>query len=286
MMQATRSLSDMSKGGHLIFVLATIAIAPYVLPTDTNPDTAKSVDLLEGAERPPSRPATVKVAPAAPPSAVAQAPTWDAEPSSVLSETTVVTILQRPTQMSVALHQPPIPRGRDAIGRELQRELKRVGCYLGELNGAWTTSTRRAMRAFTDRVNAMLPTDEPDGILLALVQGHPDKVCGMPCPAGQDFNATGRCLPNGILARTGGSKVAATPVPAISAWTMTTVAGAPHLAQADTDRPDSAAIPAPISPATAPAGQANAQRRTTDRRRPPVSRERRWAYGLFRFSFN
>ena len=95
---------------------------------------------------------------------------------------------ERPVKHPVVLGQPLVPRGRDAIERQLQKELRRVGCYSGELNGVWTTSTRRAMQAFTDRVNAVLPIDQPDGILLALVQGHPGKVCGAPCPVGQGLS--------------------------------------------------------------------------------------------------
>ncbi len=64
------------------------------------------------------------------------------------------------------------PGDRVALARALQRELKRVGCYSGEITGVWTTSTRMAMRAFTERVNATLPIDKPDPVLLSLVQGH------------------------------------------------------------------------------------------------------------------
>ena len=42
----------------------------------------------------------------------------------------------------------------------------------GEISGVWTTSSRMAMKAFTDRVNASLPIDAPDYILLSLVQRH------------------------------------------------------------------------------------------------------------------
>ncbi len=86
------------------------------------------------------------------------------------------------------------------LGRELQRELSRVGCYEGELNGMWTPAMRKAMKAFTDRVNAALPIDEPDYILLTLVRGHKDKVCNVTCPAGQGFAEGGQCVPNAILA--------------------------------------------------------------------------------------
>src|SRR5438552_5226883 len=46
----------------------------------------------------------------------------------------------------------PFATDRPWLGRELQRELARVGCYEGELNGIWTPAARKAMKAFTDRV--------------------------------------------------------------------------------------------------------------------------------------
>jgi hypothetical protein len=94
----------------------------------------------------------------------------------------------------------PFATDRPWLGRELQRELARVGCYDGELNGIWTPQARKAMKAFTDRVNATLPTEEPDSILLALVRGYRDKVCGTTCPAGQGLAENGLCMPNAILA--------------------------------------------------------------------------------------
>ena len=93
-----------------------------------------------------------------------------------------------------------LPSDRGSVARDLQRELTRVGCYDGEIHGVWTPAARRAMKAFTDRVNATLPTDEPDYILLSLVQAARDKVCGAGCPAGQGFAEGGRCVPNAILA--------------------------------------------------------------------------------------
>lgn len=69
------------------------------------------------------------------------------------------------------------PGDRASLARELQRELKRVGCYGGEVNGVWTTSSRMAMKSFTDHVNASLPIETPDYVLLSLVQGHQDKAC-------------------------------------------------------------------------------------------------------------
>jgi hypothetical protein len=70
------------------------------------------------------------------------------------------------------------PGDRVALVRSLQFELKRVGCYRGEVNGVWTTSSRMAMKSFTDHVNASLPIDTPDYVLLSLVKGHPEQACG------------------------------------------------------------------------------------------------------------
>jgi peptidoglycan hydrolase-like protein with peptidoglycan-binding domain len=50
-----------------------------------------------------------------------------------------------------------LPGDQGSLAENLQRELARVGCYDGQINGVWTTSTRQAMKAFLQRVNATLP---------------------------------------------------------------------------------------------------------------------------------
>ena len=213
------------------------------------------------------------------------APRQDEVLPSSLEEVTAELAVQRPVR-AVLLDQPSIPRGRDAIGRQLQKELQRVGCYAGELNGVWTTSTQHAMQAFLARVNAALPIDQPDGILLALVQGHPAKVCGAPCPVGQGFSHDTQCVPNAILAMIGRTKLAAsttkTAIPTTSARAVnpTVAGGAPS-----TEHPGDVALVDP-APAAAPA-PGPTQRRVTDKngRPPSVRRERSWASALFRFSF-
>jgi hypothetical protein len=77
------------------------------------------------------------------------------------------------------------PTDRAALARALQRELKRVGCYQGEITGVWTTSSRMAMKTFNERVNATLPVDNPDPVLLSQVQGRPERTCASACPPGQ-----------------------------------------------------------------------------------------------------
>jgi peptidoglycan hydrolase-like protein with peptidoglycan-binding domain len=140
-----------------------------------------------------------------------------------------------------------IPRDRDSLARELQKELRRVGCYEGELNGVWTPATRRAMKIFTDRVNATLPVDEPDAVLFAMVQSQQERVCGKPCPVDQGLSEDGRCLPNAILAKAARSAIAthvpasggpaAKPLPARS-WSATVTAA----------RPTPPAVDAPAAP--------------------------------------
>ncbi len=106
----------------------------------------------------------------------------------------------------------PVPAARprggefssDAAGlaRQLQRELTRVGCYSGEVNGVWTTSTRMAMKAVVDRVNSKLPIDAPDPILLSLVQSQRHEVCEGSCPAGQQMAGGAACVAKAATDRT------------------------------------------------------------------------------------
>ena len=90
-------------------------------------------------------------------------------PAAETPTTQVVTqtVGQSRAQSEPATRAVAVPNDRASLARALQRELQRVGCYDGEINGNWSTSTRMAMKAFTDRVNASLPTDAPDYILLA-----------------------------------------------------------------------------------------------------------------------
>lgn len=87
-----------------------------------------------------------------------------------------------------------------ALVQAIQKELHRVGCYQGGIDGDWDGNTRKAMKAFNDRVNASLPVAQPDVILLMLVQGHAAKACGATCPAGQDEARDGSCQPRSVLA--------------------------------------------------------------------------------------
>lgn len=131
------------------------------------------------------------------PTAVAPAYTQPAKPSTW---TTVVSVDNTgPAPMTSS--RPGDGEARADLARSIQRELKRVGCYGGDITGLWNPSTRRAMSAFMDRVNATLPVDQPDYILLTLVQGHKAAACGAPCPKGQVAADAGRCVPTAVMAQ-------------------------------------------------------------------------------------
>lgn len=147
-----------------------------------------------------------------------------------------------------------IPGDRPSLTRQLQRELKRVGCYSGEISGVWTTSSRMAMKSFTDSVNASLPIDNPDPVLLSLVQGHQNVACTVQCASGQTAAENGRCMPTAVLAKSTPNPELEPPadkatittgsiVPATAAATALAAAAAKGESKANTaeDRPRSAA---------------------------------------------
>ena len=93
---------------------------------------------------------------------------------------TVLVVAQRAdTSKSHAYSPPvPVPQDKEALIREIQRQLKRVGCYDGAVNGKWSPQLRTASKAFADQVNAKLPLDRPDYILLRLTEAHEGRACG------------------------------------------------------------------------------------------------------------
>ena len=99
-----------------------------------------------------------------------------------------------------ALGRPLRERPRHELVREIQRELKRVGCYGGDVDGEWGPGSRRAVLAFMERVNSSVPNDEPDLIQLTLVRGYPGVACARQCPPDRMAPGSGRCLQGPIMA--------------------------------------------------------------------------------------
>ena len=135
----------MSKASGIVLIVAGMAVAAYVLP---------SGELTRGADF--ARFSDVTKPPAAdnasarghrPARAQARHPTAAGSRGAGAVLLGARRRHHRPASERAGHEAAPMPRDRDAIGRELQKELKRVGCYDGELNGAWTTSTSQAMKA-------------------------------------------------------------------------------------------------------------------------------------------
>jgi peptidoglycan hydrolase-like protein with peptidoglycan-binding domain len=86
------------------------------------------------------------------------------------------------------------PTNRYELVRDIQKELKRLGCYYGRVDGSWGPGTKSAISSFNSRVNAALPDEAPDPVQLTLLQAHNGKTCGGGCPAGQVTAPNGRCV--------------------------------------------------------------------------------------------
>lgn len=95
------------------------------------------------------------------------------------------------------------PSPRASLTRGIQQELRRVGCYMGEIDGVWGNGSRRGIALFLDRVNAVLPAHEPDVFMLSLLRAEDHAVCGTACPSGQSLTGNGRCLPSTLMAQNG-----------------------------------------------------------------------------------
>lgn len=85
------------------------------------------------------------------------------------------------------------------LAREIQAELKRVGCYTGRIDGSWGSRSRSAMTTFMAEVNAQLPTTEPDVFLLSLIKGQKATVCGLVCERTEVLSG-GRCVARTVVA--------------------------------------------------------------------------------------
>jgi hypothetical protein len=77
---------------------------------------------------------------------------------------------------SPAAPEPPEDE-REALARQLQDELKRVGCYAGPTDGAWGVRAREALVAFNRAAGAGLPPDDPRRASVEAVRLHAAQVC-------------------------------------------------------------------------------------------------------------
>ena len=73
---------------------------------------------------------------------------------------------------------------RKAMTRSLQIELKRVGCYQGDVTGQFDDATKAAWHSFASLASVAMPDDVSADALKA-VRGVGKRVCPLVCPSGQ-----------------------------------------------------------------------------------------------------
>ena len=66
--------------------------------------------------------------------------------------------------------------GRQLI-TQIQQELERVGCNVGDVNGKWGPRVKRALDQFVRRTKSGLATDAPSSALLGELQKRRERVC-------------------------------------------------------------------------------------------------------------
>lgn len=216
----------MNKASSLALLVGALAAAAAFTPASWKP----APEPAQHASRTVDPPVVVEASVGKP--AETAEPPKDVE--LVLPETTSIVLPSRSAREEPKASNQPY-KGDEPLRlvRDLQRELKRAGCYAYEIDGTWTPGTRRAMKDFADRVNVALSVERPDPTQLALLQRHPQVGCREICRGGEGLADT-RCLPSSQAALEG--KKAVTPTPGLQIiWTksyVTPAAPEPETAEA------------------------------------------------------
>jgi hypothetical protein len=106
----------------------------------------------------------------------------------------VVAVLPSPDQAKREIEARPAPAGESrVITRNLQTELRRVGCDPGAVDGTWSEKSREALTEFNRHAGMNLDTGAPSVSALDAVKGQRGRICPLVCGAGQQEQG-GRCV--------------------------------------------------------------------------------------------
>jgi hypothetical protein len=106
----------------------------------------------------------------------------------------VVAVLPAPDQAKREIEILPAPTGEvRAITRNLQSELRRVGCDPGTVDGAWSEKSREALGLFNRHAGTKLDTEAATVAALDVVKVQRGRICPLSCGAGQEVRG-GRCV--------------------------------------------------------------------------------------------
>jgi hypothetical protein len=213
----------MSRLSGALLIAAGVGVAGYVLPRST--EVSHDAGLPERADAAtvtaPLKQGSLALAPdVAPPSAAARRHSPAMVPAAAVTPPVVpsksnapaAASASRPNTYAAVTRFPSTPKAplrtgaaappldRAGLTKALLVELKRVGCYGGPIGPVWTSAARKSMKAFTEYANATLPVDQPDHILLAMVQSHAGLACGQTCAAGSTRGLDGHCKPASPIA--------------------------------------------------------------------------------------
>ena len=116
---------------------------------------------------------------------------------AIKEEAAVRPVASEVSAKRISSTKPGDAEAREQLVRDIQYELRRAGCYEGEVQGAWNNATKQAMQTFTQRMNAALPVDQPDYVLLTLLQAQKAQSCKtIAQPPGGSYVATSGQQPN------------------------------------------------------------------------------------------
>jgi len=129
-----------------------------------------------------------------------------AESEPAANNTIAVLTIPPDVQAPVA----PAALSGSALILEIKKELKRVGCYIGRIDGKWANAeTKAAVKKFAKYANLATTPNDPAPELFNSIHGKSERVCPLECtvrevvhsgqcvtktcPGGQRLNSEGRC---------------------------------------------------------------------------------------------
>ena len=135
-----------------------------------------------------------------------------------------VAVLEKPkAEPEVEVEKPQISK-RD-LARGVQRELNRVGCNAGKVDGLWGKGSIRALKRYEKNLNVVLDSVQPTPELYEQLQNIETRICPLECGvrqveqngqcvaktcgAGQELNSRGKCVTKRKVAEPKPSKPAA-----------------------------------------------------------------------------
>lgn len=91
--------------------------------------------------------------------------------------------------------EPSFLGGGDALtlARDLQGELKRLGCLSGEVDGDWGEGSKKALKDFARHAKLSIASDEPTTAVLDVAAAMKERACPLVCSGDQRVVA-GRCV--------------------------------------------------------------------------------------------